>query len=137
MRKTLLTLATLVVALAIAFAVRAYVVTICTVPDATFTPTLHKGQPLVVSRIATRRPHKGDIIVFAQDGAEYLGRIALLPGDTLTLADSRRYVIPNIARCPHCGSDHPRNYLVATGGSHTLVHETHVAGRMLFALPWP
>lgn len=137
MRQTLRTIAILALALAAALAARHWLIATCTVPDGTLQPRLHQGQWVVLSKLAPTKPRKGDIVLFDGDSTSYLGRIELCPGDTLTLGDTLHYVIPDIKRCPHCGSTHPRNYLVSSGQRQTLVHETHISARLLLALPWP
>lgn len=135
MRRATDLIATLTLALTAAALVRAFVFTVYTVPDRSLEPQLRRGRHAVVGRLATRPPRRGDIIAVDLGGTRYLGRVTLTPGDTLSTPGGRRYVLPDIARCPRCGSEHPRNYLVTIGRGRTLVHETHVTGRVIASLP--
>ena len=85
------------VALAVAFAVQAYVVKPYKIPTASMANTLVPHQRVLVDRLIYhfRGVHRGDIIVFhcAALGNEVLiKRIVGLPGDLLALRDGRLYV---------------------------------------------
>ncbi len=133
MKKAIGIIITAVIAAAAALAVRTCILTVYAVPDNTLEPELHRGQRVLLCRLAKEHPQKGDIVIVDMGSSDFIGRIVMTPGDTLTSNDGkRRYVIPDIRRCPHCGCDHPRNYLVKIGRHHTLVHETHVMGKCIY-----
>lgn len=110
-------------------AIRAFVFAVYVVPDETLRPALRKGDRVVVNKIDRAAPKRGEVIVFDDAGTEYIGLVENMPGDTVALGKSGRYVIPNWHRCPKCGSDHCRNYLVRVSGKLMLVHETKITGK--------
>ena len=88
---------TLVVAIALAFALQAYVVKPYKIPSDSMANTLVPHQRVLVDRLIYRfRPvHRGDIIVFrcaALGNAVLIKRVVGLPGDLLALHDGQLYV---------------------------------------------
>ena len=110
-------LATVALALALAFGVKTWLVTPYRIPSLSMWPTLHKGQRILVDRLDTH-PRIGDVVVFhppigagqqrcasqsegfgyaepcdrarVQDaGVTYVKRVVGLPGDDLRIANGR------------------------------------------------
>lgn len=92
---------TIVVALAITFAVKTWLYQPYSIPSASMVPTLEVGDRVVVSKL-NKDPGRGDIIVFerpANDPASgpdapdvLIKRVIGLPGDTVSAADGKVYV---------------------------------------------
>lgn len=107
--------------------VSAFAVTVYAVPDAGLSPQVKQGERVVVNRLERACPTKGDIIVFSRRGNTYMGKVAAVPGDTVSLRGSR-YVLPRLKRCPRCGATDCRHYLVTAGKAQALVRESEITG---------
>lgn len=82
----------MVVALAVAFTVRTYVVGTYFIPSCSMSPTLHIGDRIVVDKLSYdfHSVHRGDIIVFSRPPGEadksipdLVKRVIGLPGETI------------------------------------------------------
>ncbi len=115
-------------------AVRAFAFAIYTVPS-DVTPTLHKGDRVVVNKVAHATFRRGDLMVFRQP-ERLVGAVEAVPGDTIRVG-RYRYRIPHHC-CRRCACADCKLYLVNTGRSHTLVHLHQVEGKAtkLYHLPW-
>jgi signal peptidase I len=99
----------ILVAIAVALVVRAFVVEAFRIPSASMVPTLHVGDHLFVSKLAygiripftTVRlvplgtPRRGDVVVFAHPrdrGEDYVKRVVGIPGDVVELRDQVLHV---------------------------------------------
>ncbi len=134
MKPALKAILTLVAALLVMLAVRAYLFTIYTVP-ADVDAELTQGDRVMVNRVSHAPLDRGDLVVFTQQ-ADVIGRIEALPGDTITL-DSTLFRIPTRC-CDRCVAPDCRLYLVSMGKGKTLVYRHQMVGRAtkLFHLPF-
>jgi signal peptidase I len=88
---------TVVIAVAIAFLVQAFLIKPYLIPSTSMATTLVPGQRVLVDRVVYhyRDIHRGDIIVFRRPVAPkdiLIKRVVGLPGDTLSLVDGRLLV---------------------------------------------
>ena len=86
---------TVIVAVAIAFAVQAFVVKPFVIPTPSMANTVRAGDRVLIDRLAYhfRAVHRGDVVVFDGHGPiPLLKRVVGLPGDTLTIRSERLYV---------------------------------------------
>ncbi len=101
----------LVIALAIAFVLQAFVVKPYRIPTPSMVPTLDKGDRILVARFLYHftSPSRGDIVVFKyplDTHVVFVKRLIGLPGDTLSLRSGSVYVNgvrqrePYVARQP-------------------------------------
>jgi signal peptidase I len=91
-----------VLAVAVSFIMRSYVVQTFYIPSASMEPTLHIGDRILVSKLSVDfgTIHRGDIVVFKAPPAEHCGdavsdlvkRVIGLPGDHLTSKGNKIYV---------------------------------------------
>jgi signal peptidase I len=70
------------------------------IPSASMEPAVMQGDRVLADKTAYRRmaPQKGDIIIFVfidDRSKRYMKRIEALPGDTITLADGTRQMVPH------------------------------------------
>jgi signal peptidase I len=94
--------AVLVVALAVALAVRAFVVQTFYIPSPSMEPTLMVGDRILVDKLSydLHAVHRGDIVVFGRPPGEratenvqdLVKRVVGLPGETIWSADGNVYV---------------------------------------------
>jgi signal peptidase I len=85
--------AMVVVPIAAATALRAFVVEAFRAPSSSMCPTVDIGDHIFVNKLAT--PHRGDIVVFrmpCDPDLDYLKRVVGLPGDTVEVRCSVLYV---------------------------------------------
>ena len=129
MRRALHLTAALAVAVAAALLLRAYVITLYVVPDASLGKPWQQGERAVGVKVCMPQPGRGDAVVYRFNGSDHMGRIVALPGDTVSI-DARRYRIPPFLSCPLCGSGHCRRYLIDTAGARVLLHEEHIVARL-------
>jgi signal peptidase I len=84
-----------IVAVAIAFAVQAFVVKPFVIPTPSMANTVQAGDRVLIDRVTyhLRDVHRGDVIAFDGHGPiPLLKRVVGLPGDTLTIRSDRLYV---------------------------------------------
>ncbi len=134
MRQTAKFLLALGVFVAIFLAVRAFAFAIYTVPT-DVTPTLVKGDRVVVNKVTHATFRRGDLMVFRQP-ERLVGAVLAVPGDTIHVGRTN-YRIPYHC-CRRCACADCKLYLVDTGRSRTLVHLHQVEGKAtrLYHLPW-
>lgn len=131
MRKVLGYIIPVVLAVVLMLVFRAHVLTIYIMPDNRLAPLCGKGAWVVLNRLDKSHLHHGVAIAFRDSsGTEHIGRVQKIPGDTLQLGDTALFVIPSWHRCPRCGSERCRNFLVDLGEGRTLIHESNVSGRV-------
>jgi signal peptidase I len=70
------------------------------IPSASMEPTVMKGDRVLADKTAYRRmaPKKGDIIIFVymdDRSKRYIKRIEALPGETVTLPDGTKNIVPH------------------------------------------
>ena len=90
-------LQTLLVALILALAIRAFVVESFLVDGVSMEPTLHDGERLLVDKLSYRwhPPRRFDIVVFRypQDPSrDFIKRVIALPGETVEIQEGKVYV---------------------------------------------
>ncbi len=117
----------LVLALLVAWAIRTYVFTVFSVPAGGLPPQLKEGNRVIVNRIDCDVFDRGEVVVYTDSVNCFIGRVAKLPGDTLSL-DTCRYVIPTVC-CKRCGCKDCRYYLVRTANGAELVHKHQIVGK--------
>ncbi len=134
MKQALKAIFLLVAALLVVLAVRAYLFTIYTVP-ADVDSELIRGDRVMVNRLSHAVLDRGDLVVFEQ-GADVIGRIEAMPGDTLSL-EGHQFRIPTRC-CDRCVAPDCRLYLVSMGRAKTLVYKHQMVGcaKKLFHLPF-
>lgn len=129
MRSTLKFLLALGAAMIIMLAIRAYVLTLYTVPDDSFAPSVRQGQRVAVGRLWHTPLRKGQLVVFRDDSTQTLGRIEGVPGDCLRVG-GRLYRLYGARPCDLCGAGHEYfYYLVGGQGWHRLVSHYDIIGR--------
>lgn len=137
MRKVLGYLVPIALAVGLMLVFRAHVLTVYVLPDDRLQPTCSQGTWVVLNRLDRSALMRGEAIAFRDStGAEHIGRITKAPGDTVLLGDTASFVIPSWHRCPRCGSDRCRNFLVSVGQTETLVHERNISGRIRPMFPF-
>ncbi len=129
MRRALHLTAALAVAVAATLLLRAYVITLYVVPDASLGQPWRQGERAVGVKVCMPEPGRGDAVVYRFNGSDHMGRVVALPGDTVTIG-SGSYRIPPFLSCPLCGSGHCRRYLIDTAGTQVLLHEEHIVARL-------
>ncbi len=87
----------IVVAVALALAIRTFVVQAFKIPSGSMIPTLLIGDHLLVNKVVYRfrTPERGDVVVFKfpQDRkTDFIKRVVALPGDEVELADGKLVV---------------------------------------------
>ncbi len=117
----------LVLALLVAWAIRTYVFTVFSVPAGGLPPQLKEGNRVIVNRIDCEVFDRGEVVVYTDSVNCFIGKIAQLPGDTLSLY-SGRYVIPTVC-CKRCGCKDCRYYLVRTANGAELIHKHQIVGK--------
>ena len=55
-------------------------------------PTLFDGDRVLVTKMAKKDIHRGDIMIFTHNGIPYIKRCVGLPGDTIRIIDQLVYV---------------------------------------------
>lgn len=131
MRKVLGYIVPIALAVGLMLVFRAHVLTVYVMPDDRLEPLCKQGTWVVLNRLDKSSLERGEAIAFRDSTqAEHIGRIAKAPGDTVLLGDTASFVIPSWHRCPRCGSNHCRNFLVSVGQTQTLVHERSISGRI-------
>ena len=93
-------LAVLVVALVLAFGVRAYVAQMFYIPSGSMLPTLQIGDRIVVDKLSYHLHdiHRGDVVVFRRpplehaDYSDLVKRVIGLPGDTVASVGGRVFI---------------------------------------------
>ena len=101
---------TVIVAIAIAFAVQAFVVKPFVIPTPSMANTVKAGDRVLIDRVSYhfRAVHRGDVVVFSGHGPiPLLKRVVGLPGDTLAIRTGRLYVN---------GEPSPQNYVRRVDG---------------------
>lgn len=88
---------------------------------------MRKGNRVIVNRLSTITPKKGDFIVYTDSTYNYLAEIINLPGDTIALGGNR-YRIPEVC-CDRCQSTDCRLYFVKTSAGHQLVYKHQIIGK--------
>ena len=104
-------------------------------------PTLHEGQPLVVSKLAYQwgQPMRGDIIVFhhtQQPPEDYVKRIIGLPGDHIEISSGTVYVNGQLLDEPYIADpvsyqgewDVPADSLFVLGDNRNRSSDSHAWG---------
>lgn len=61
-----------------------------TVEGVSMNPTYHSGDTLFINRLAN--PERGDIVTFSRNDKNYIKRVIGLPGDTVSIRDSKVYI---------------------------------------------
>lgn len=123
----------LLLASAAMLALSRHVAALYAVPCDGLAPSLGRGHRVVVVRTGHRQVAKGSVVVFRKGDAEYMGRVAAVPGDTIRVG-RERYVLPLMRRCPRCGSTNCRHYLVEGGGQRVLVRQNFIIGTARWSL---
>lgn len=123
MKNALKFILALTVMLLVMLAVRAWAFTIYQVTTSDFQPQVRKGDRMIVNRLE-RTYDKGEHIVFGNQDA-FIGKVLAVPGDTINIK-GKEYLLPT--RCPLCGSDYHRYYMVSLGKQETLIHQTDIIG---------
>jgi signal peptidase I len=101
---------TVIAAVAIAFAVQAFVVKPFVIPTPSMANTVQAGDRVLIDRVTyhVRDVHRGDVVAFDGHGPiPLLKRVVGLPGDTLTIRSDRLYVN---------GQPSPESYVRQVGG---------------------
>ncbi len=93
------TVVTLIIAVAIAFLLKYFVIDSCKVLSSSMYPTLQINDRILVFKLAYLfgEPQRGDIIVFEppdelDQGIDYIKRLIGLPGDTIEVKDNALYI---------------------------------------------
>ena len=113
--------------------VRAYVFTPFTVTDQDVFPELRKGDRVLVNRLSCDNFKRGEYVIFG-DSIYYIGRIVLIPKDTIVYHGGK-YVIPNQC-CKICDCEACKSYLVTTGNAKLLVRQHRIVGRVYRIFPF-
>lgn len=129
MRRALHLTAAIAAAVAATLLLRAYVITLYVVPDASLGSPWRQGERAVGLKVCAPAPGRGDAVVYRYRGSDHMGRVVALPGDTVTIG-RLIYRIPPFLKCPLCGSDRCRRYLIDTAGARVLLHEQHIVARL-------
>ena len=95
------------------------------VTSETLSPTVEKGQHVLVNKLRRHHIGRGDLIAFRRDSA-YLGVVTHLPGDTLHL-DSLSLPLPT-GGCPICHSTDCQPFVVKTGNGFTVIRRAEIVG---------
>ncbi|PWA12823.1 signal peptidase I [Pueribacillus theae] len=86
---------TIVVAIIIAFIIRAFLFTNYIVEGDSMLPTMHNGDRLIVNKIGYKifKPERFDIVVFhANENVDYIKRVIGLPGDQIEYKNDILYI---------------------------------------------
>lgn len=94
------TITTVLLALVLALALRAYVVEARFIPSGSMLPTIQEGDRVLVNKVVyhLREPKRGEIIVFQApvmmpDSADdFIKRVIGLPGDTIEIKEGKVFV---------------------------------------------
>ncbi|MBD3372956.1 MAG: signal peptidase I, partial [Candidatus Coatesbacteria bacterium] len=86
--------AALLIAVAVALLLRAFVFQASWVPTASMHPTLLRGDFIIINRLSflAGEPERGDVIVFHRDGNDYVKRVAAVPGESFRFQDGHLWV---------------------------------------------
>lgn len=117
----------LVVCLCLAWVIHAFALTVYAVSDNGLAPTMKRGNRVIVNRMATVSPQKGDFIVYNDSTRDCLAQVINLPGDTISL-QGERYRIPEVC-CDRCPSTDCRLFLVKTSAGYRLVYKHQIVGK--------
>ena len=138
MKTTAKFIASLALALLLAFVVRAYAFTVFSVPQGGLPPKLKAGNRVIVNRLDCDKFRRGETIIFSDSlkpaspkgqpqEVYFIGMIESLPGDTMKL-DTASYIIPTVC-CKRCQCKDCRYYLVRTSQGRQLVHKHQMIGK--------
>ncbi len=130
MKDVLKFLLTLGVAMSIMLAVRAWALTLYAIPADGVLPPHTKGERLLVARWMRTPTQRGGEVVWTDSTACYAGRVAALPGDTITV-DGRRYRIPMVC-CRRCGCADCKLYVVEAAHRRCLIHQHQIVGSVIW-----
>lgn len=128
MKQTLKFMLLLAVIIGAVLLLRQYVCTVVTVTDNQLVPQFRAGDRVLVNRLSRNNLQKGDWVMFA-DSAQHIGRIASMPGDTITV-DTLQYEIPT-QTCTQCNCKENQIFLVEMGKNRTFTHQRNVKGKAL------
>lgn len=120
-------------ALAVGWGVRRWVVFLARVESESMLPTLTPGQKVLTRRLATSRPpRRGDVVVVASDelGQVIVKRVAGLPGDRICLDREVRYAVPS-GHLLLLGDNRRRSSDSRTWRRHPYVPVDRVLGRVI------
>lgn len=113
--------------------VRAYVVTIFTVPNDTLKPTLQKGDRIMVYKRSCADLKVGNVVLF-DEAQPLLGKVIAVPGDTINVQGTI-YRIPAI-RQKHCPCSYCSYYLIGIGHKQMLIQRCNIVGKAHFLFRW-
>ena len=87
----------ILIALALAFFIRQFIVELYVVEGPSMRPTLASGERLIVNKFiySFRSPARGEILVFRyprDTSKDFIKRVIAVPGDTIRIADSKVFV---------------------------------------------
>ena len=130
------TIVILAAALLLVFAIRIWVFSIYSVPADNLVQGWHKGDRVMVNRLASTPLKRGDKIIYTDSVYDYMALIQAVPGDTITLKYGR-FLIPEVC-CDRCGCPDCKYYLVKAGNKQQLIHKHLIVGKAnrLFHLPF-
>ena len=80
-------LISIVCGLGVGFLISNFVMCRVTVEGVSMNPTYHTGDTLFIDRLST--PERGDIVTFSRNGKNYIKRIIGVPGDKVSIRDSK------------------------------------------------
>ena len=123
MKNALKFILALTVMLLVMLAVRAWAFTIYQVTTSDLHPAVRKGDRMIVNRLGCTYD-KGEYVVFGAQDA-FIGKVLAVPGDTVNIK-GKEYLLPT--RCPLCGSNHHRYYMISVGKQETLIHQADIIG---------
>lgn len=130
MKDVLKFLLTLGVAMAVMLAVRAWALTLYAIPADGVLPAHTRGERLLVARWMRTPSSRGTEVVWTDSTADYVGRVAALPGDTIAVG-ARRYRIPTTC-CRRCGCADCKLFLVEASHRRRLVHQHQIVGTVVW-----
>ena len=121
------TIVILAAALLLVFAIRIWVFSIYSVPADNLVQGWHKGDRVMVNRLASTPLKRGDKIIYTDSVYDYMAQIQAVPGDTITEVC-----------CERCGCPDCKYYLVKAGNKQQLIHKHLIVGKAnrLFHLPF-
>lgn len=89
--------------MSIGLLVNTFVACKVSVEGVSMNPTYNTGDTLLITKLAT--PERGDIVTFRKSGKYFIKRIIAIPGDTISVQNSKVYVNDNIIEEDYINED--------------------------------